>query len=109
MAVAPMMMAEQQRRQNGAAQAGGDWVEFAAAGALLAGGVLILAGQRKAGMVAGAAGAALCMADQQGTLKKWWEALPGTISQVQRLLGQVEATIDDVAARRESLVRALGR
>jgi len=85
------------------------WLELASGATLVAGGVLLLAGQKKAGMVAAASGCALALAGQQGTLKRWWEALPGCIDQVQQVLDQVQQTVDEVADKREKLVRILSR
>jgi hypothetical protein len=49
------------------------------------------------------------LADQQGTLKKWWESLPGYIDDVQKVLDTVQTTVEDVAAKRETLVRILAK
>ncbi|MGB8259343.1 MAG: hypothetical protein WCE75_03285 [Terracidiphilus sp.] len=85
------------------------WVEFTAASALIAGGVMMLLGQKRAGMVAAAAGTAMALADQQGTLKKWWDSLPHYIDEVQEVLNKVQSEVDNVAAKRETLVRILSR
>ena len=77
-----------------------NWARFAAGGTLLAGGVLMLTGNRKAGLVTAASGAALAILDQQETVKAWWDALPGYIDKVQHVLGQVEQTVAEVAAER---------
>jgi len=79
-----------------------NWVGFAAAGTLVAGGILLLAGKRRAGMVAAASGTALALLDQQDTL-------PGYIEEVQRMLGQVQGTVDELATQREKLRRVLTR
>jgi hypothetical protein len=86
-----------------------NWAGFAAGGALVAAGFLLLSGQRRAGMVAAASGTALAMLDQQETLHSWWNALPGYIDQVQELLGQVQDTVNDIAVKREALRRVLAR
>jgi len=85
------------------------WIGFAAGGTLVAGGLLLLAGERKAGMVAAASGTALALLDQQETLYSWWNALPGYIDQVQNVLGKVQDTVNDVAVKREKLRRILER
>jgi hypothetical protein len=66
-------------------------------------------GERRAGMVAAASGTALAMIDEKETLHAWWNALPGYIDQVQRVLNQVQATVEDVDAKRETLRRILTR
>jgi hypothetical protein len=86
-----------------------NWVGFAAGGTLVAGGLLFLIGERRAGLVAAASGTALALLDQPETLHSWWNALPGYIDQVQRVLGQVQDTVNDVAAKREDLRQILAR
>jgi hypothetical protein len=86
-----------------------NWVELAAAGTLIAGGLLLLAGHRRSGTVAAASGAALALLDQQETLRSWWHTLPSYIDDVQRLLGQVQGTVDDIAAQRQKLRRILAK
>jgi urease accessory protein UreE len=86
-----------------------NWARFAAGGTLLAGGVLMLTGNRKAGLVTAASGAALAILDQQETVKAWWDALPGYIDKVQHVLGQVEQTVAEVAAQRERIHQILSR
>jgi hypothetical protein len=84
-----------------------NWIGFAAGGTLVAGGLLLLAGERRAGLVAAASGTALAMLDQKETMYSWWNALPSYIDQVQRVLGQVQDTVNEVAAKREELRRIL--
>jgi hypothetical protein len=86
-----------------------NWIGFAAGGTLVAGGLLFLIGERRAGLVAAASGTALAMLDQPETLRSWWEALPGYIDQVQHLLGSVQETVNEVAAKREDLRRILAK
>jgi hypothetical protein len=83
-----------------------DWLRTAAGGALLAGGILLLSGKRKAGLLAVTAGTALAMLDQQETVQAWWDALPGLIDDAGRMLQQVEGVVDSMDAQREKL-RAL--
>jgi hypothetical protein len=80
-----------------------NWLGFAAGGTLVAGGLLMLIGERRAGLVAAASGTALAMLDQPETLRTWWEALPGYIDQVQHIIGRVQDTVNEVAAKREEL------
>jgi hypothetical protein len=89
---------------------------IAAGGALLAGGVLLLTGYRRAGTVAAASGAALTMIDQQELVKTWWNQLPGYIDQIENLLKQAQGTIeqvqemvDNLAAKREKVLTLLHR
>jgi hypothetical protein len=86
-----------------------NWVRIAASGTLLAGGLLLLNGKRRAGLVAAASGTALAMLDQQETLRIWWNALPGYIDDLQKLLGQVQGTVEVFDAQREKLHQVLSR
>ena len=109
MAVVPLSRTEYQAKNNHANRGseGTDWARFAAGGSLLAGGVLLLTGNRRVGLVTAVAGTALAVLDQQETVKAWWNALPGYIEQVQHVLGQVEEGVAEVAAQRERLHRIL--
>ena len=80
-----------------------DWTRIAAAGAIVTGGLLLLAGWRRTGMVTAVAGTALTLLDQQETVRSWWSVVPGYIDDVQRMLDQVESTVEDIEAKRESL------
>jgi hypothetical protein len=86
-----------------------NWIGFAAGGTLVTAGLLLLAGERRAGMVAAASGTALALLDQQQTLRSWWNALPGYIDQVQDVLVKVQDTVNEVAAKRQDLSRVLSR
>jgi hypothetical protein len=85
------------------------WVRIASAATLIASGALLLSGQRRAGLVAAATGTTLVLLDQKETVKRWWDALPGYIGNTQRILSQVQETVDEIAAQREKLGRVLGR
>jgi len=86
-----------------------NWIGFAAGGTLVAAGLLMLVGERRAGMVAAASGTALALIEEKELLQTWWNALPGYIDRVQGVLNQVQATVDEVDAKRESLRRVLAR
>jgi hypothetical protein len=82
---------------------GTNWARIAAGGSLLAGGLLLLTGNRKAGLVTAASGTALALLDQQEMVKVWWDALPGCIDKVQDLLGRVEAVVSELENQRARL------
>ena len=88
---------------------GMNWIGWAAGGSLVAAGLLLLTGNRRAGMVAAASGTALALLDQKETLAVWWEALPATIDQTQRIIEQVQDTVNEISVKREALRRALSR
>jgi hypothetical protein len=83
------------------------WVSIAAAGTLAAGGALILSGKPRAGMATAAAGTALIMLDQQEAVRRWWNALPGYLAEIQDTLGRVQTALDDISAQRERLHKLL--
>jgi hypothetical protein len=85
------------------------WVRAASAGTLIAAGVLLMKGKHRAGLIAAATGTALTMLDHQDAMRSWWIVLPGYFMEVQRLLGQVQGAVDDIAVRREKLRRIIGR
>jgi hypothetical protein len=86
-----------------------NWVGLAAGGTLVAGGLLLLMGQRRAGLVAAVSGATLALLDEQETVRTWWNLLPGYIDDVQGLLSQVEGTVEELAAQRDRLRHVLNR
>lgn len=95
-------------RSSGHDEADGvDWIKIAAGGTLLAGGLLVLTGNRKAGIATAAAGTALALLDQQQLIRSWWNQIPGYVDQVQNLIGKMQGAIDDMAEKREKLRDAL--
>ena len=86
-----------------------NWTSIAAAGSLVAGGLLLLTGNRKAGTVAATAGATLLLLDQQDLLRAWWNAIPREIESVQNLLSQVQDSVGEISAQRDKLHRILNR
>jgi hypothetical protein len=85
------------------------WVRIAAAGTLIAGGILLFNGKRRAGMVAAATGTALAVLDQKETLHSWWRSLPRFLDDASQLLGQVQGVVTDLAVEREKLREMLNR
>jgi hypothetical protein len=86
-----------------------DWIRIAAASSLIAGGLLYIAGQRRAGIAAAATGTALAMIDQQDALRAWWQQLPGYVDQVQHMLDDVQTLVEDITGKRERLREVLGK
>ena len=80
-----------------------DWVGTAVGGTFLAGGLLLLSGKKKAGLIVTAGAMALTLVDQKETVREWWSTLPGYLDEAQRLLDQASRTIDDLAAKRDKL------
>jgi hypothetical protein len=86
-----------------------NWARIAAAGSLLAGGLLLLTRQRRAGLAAASSGTALALLDQQDAVRACWNALPGYLDHVQRILDQAQDILKDVVANREKLGQILDR
>lgn len=86
-----------------------NWVEVAACGSLVAGGLLLLSGQKRAGLVMAASGTVLAMLEHEETIRDWWDALPRYVDRAQSLFEQVQEVVDSVAEKGESLRRVLSR
>jgi hypothetical protein len=84
-----------------------DLVKFAAGGAMIAAGILMLSNRRRAGMVLGAAGAGLAVVDQQDAVRNLWNQIPGYVERLQTVINQVQNKVEEFSARRDSLHRAL--
>jgi hypothetical protein len=87
----------------------GDWLLYAAAGTLAAGSLLLVTGNRKAGLAVAATGAALAMLDQQETVKAYWDAMPGYLTEIQTILARIQSTAEEIAAQGAKLREALGK
>ncbi len=80
-----------------------DWMGITVGCTFLVGSLLLLSGKKRAGLVVTSAAAALTVLDQQDTVREWWNALPHHLGHAQRLLDQVQGTIDDLEAKRQKL------
>lgn len=110
MVVVPLTQPETESRVVRSSSADdANWARMFAGGGLLAGGLLMLSGHRKAGLLAAASGTALALLDQQEIVRAWWDALPGYIEKVQQVVTQVEEAVDEVASQRERLHQILTR
>ncbi len=111
MVVVPLTQPEKEAMVQGNSCAADctNWARIAAGAGLLAGGLLLLTGRRKAGLVTAAGGTALALLDQQELVKAWWDALPGYIDNVQNMLGKVEETVAELEDQRARLDNVLSR
>jgi hypothetical protein len=91
--------AESSAKQVPAKSQSNDWLRISASGSLLAGGLLLLAGKHRAGLIAAIAGTALTMIDQQETVSAWWGSLPGLMNDANRMISQVQNVVDNVNAQ----------
>jgi hypothetical protein len=111
MVVVPLTQSEKDTpvERRGCGAEGTSWARIAAGGTLLASGLLLLTGNRRAGLATAAAGTALALLDQQEAVRAVWDALPGYIDDVQHLLSRVEDSVAEVSLQRERLHRVLNR
>jgi hypothetical protein len=86
-----------------------DWVKIAACGSLITGGLLMLTGQKRAGLVLAASGTALALLEHEETLRNWWDALPGYVDRAQSMFEQVRDVVEDVTEKGEALRRMVSR
>ncbi len=86
-----------------------DWLRYAAAGTLAAGGALLITGYRRAGLVAAASGAALAMLDQAEAVHAWWNMLPGFLEELQTSLWNAQTAVQDLSAQGQKLRELFGR
>ena len=86
-----------------------DWVAVAASGSLIAGGLLLLAGKKRAGLVAAASGTALAVLGHEDTVRHWWDSLPRYLGQAHSVLDQAQEVVEKIADKGQSLRRALSR
>jgi len=80
-----------------------NWLRYTAAGALAAGGALLITGYRRAGLIAAASGAALAMLDQAEAVSAWWNRLPGFLEELQTSLGNAQVAVQDLSAQGQKL------
>jgi|HubBroStandDraft_1064217.scaffolds.fasta_scaffold153687_1 hypothetical protein len=109
MVVVPLNQAEKEARMERQSwrPEGKNWALYAASGSLLAGGILLVTGNRRAGLITAASGTVLALLDQQDTVREWWNALPGYIDKAQDILGKVEETVAEVSQQRDRLHKIL--
>jgi hypothetical protein len=97
-----------EREEVGAQQADSqDWINLAAGGTLLAGGLLLLTNQRRAGVVLGVAGAALTLLNHQEAVRDWWDQIPTYVEHVQNMIGRVQTSMEELNITRENLQQTL--
>ena len=97
------------RALTSASPAKQDWTHLLAAGAVVAGGVLLVSGHKKAGIAAAAAGTALALLDEPGLVESWWKSLPGYLADAQVFLDKVEGYVQDVSEQGHRIQSMLRR
>jgi hypothetical protein len=80
-----------------------NWLRYAAAGTLAAGGVLLVTGNKRVGLIVAASGAALAMLDQQEAVSAWWNMLPGFLEEMSATLGKAQSAVQDLSTQGQKL------
>ena len=83
--------------------------DFLAAGAIAVGGVLIVTGYRRAGLLAAAAGTALALAEEQEAVTRLWKNLPGYLDDAQDFLNKIEGYVNEATIQGQKLQAILRR
>ena len=86
-----------------------DWITIAACGTLISGGILLLTGKKRAGLIAAASGTILAMIEHEESLRELWDTPPHYVDRARSVMDQVQQTVDKIADRSQSVRRALGR
>ena len=81
----------------------GNWTHLLVAGAMIAGGALVVTGHKKAGIVVAAAGAALGLIEEPETASGWWKNLPRYLSQAQDFLEKAEGYVEQASTQGRKL------
>lgn len=79
------------------------WQRTVAAGSLIAGACLFLAGRRKAALGVAAAGAAVGLLENPEAARELWESLPGYLRKGQDVLVKVENFVGEVTKQAHKL------
>lgn len=86
-----------------------DWIKVAACGSLICGGLLLLAGKKRAGLIAAVSGTAIAALDHEKTIRHLWGSLPHYVDQAHSMLDHVQEVVDKVAEKGQQLRRTLGQ
>jgi hypothetical protein len=84
-----------------------DLLKFAAGGALVAGGILLLTGQRRAGIAVSVAGAALTLLGEKEVVRTWWEQIPDYVEHLEHMVGRVKSSMEEITVTRDNLRQVL--
>lgn len=79
------------------------WPRALAAGSLLAGAFLLLAGRRRAALAAAVAGAAVATLERPEVVREIWENTPRYLRAGQDFLLRAEDVVDDLRAKAEKV------
>jgi hypothetical protein len=91
------------------AAAESDWTNLVAAGAVVAGGALMVTGHKRAGLAVAAAGTVLALLDEPEAVGTWWRSLPRYLNGAQDLLDRVEGYLEEANVQGQRLKSILRR
>jgi len=86
-----------------------DWTHWLAAGAVIAGGALMVTGNRRAGLTVAAAGTALALIEEQEAIAELWKSVPDYLNQAQDFLDKVEQYLTEASAQGQRIQSLLRR
>jgi len=86
-----------------------DWTQLLAAGTVIAGGALMIAGHKKAGLVVAAAGTAMALLEEPAVVEKWWHSLPEYLAEAQVFLDKVEGYLNEASEQGHRIQSILRR
>ncbi len=103
MAAVPIFLRRKESSEMTDSRSKVDWVNVAAGGALVVGGLLLLSEKKRVGMAVAATGTALALIGQEETVRAWWKQFPLVVDQVQTLVSEAQSKLSEFAARRDAL------
>ena len=86
-----------------------DWTHLLAAGTVIAGGALMVAGHKRAGVAVAVAGTAIALIEEQAVVKEWWSNLPGYLNDAQNFLDKVEGFLAEASVQGQRIQNILRR
>ena len=86
-----------------------DWKQMVAAGAVIAGGVLMVTGQKRAGLAVAAVGTMVALLDEPEAMEGWWKGFPEFLKGAEQMLGKVEGYIDEASKQGRRIQSILHR
>ncbi|HEX3894425.1 MAG TPA: hypothetical protein VHW46_17745 [Terracidiphilus sp.] len=84
-----------------------DLMKVAAGGTLIAGGILLLTGNRRAGIAVSVAGAALTLLTEQDMVRSWWEQVPEYVGHLENMVDRVKESMEEITVTRDNLRHVL--
>ena len=86
-----------------------DWLHIGSGVTLIAGALLLLAGQKKIGLIVTAAGATLSGLEHRELVSEWWEKLPKHLEKAEHMITQAQETIENITQKRDQVMNLFGK